>query len=77
MKKLVILVFSCVLQFTHGSEPNIDGTIIANAKSPMDRRDPRLFFGVSFVLIFNVRTEDLGRNLLVSDSSLIDISDTF
>merc|ERR1711936_47584 len=47
MKKLVILVFSCALQFTYGSEPNIDGTIIANAKSPMDRRDPRLFFGTT------------------------------
>ena len=54
MKKLIILVFSCALQFTYGSEPNIEGTIIANAKSPMDRRDPKLFFGVSFVLIFNV-----------------------
>ena len=53
MKKLIILVFSCALQFTYGSEPNIEGTIIANAKSPMDRRDPKLFFGVSFVLIFN------------------------
>ena len=53
MKKLIILVFSCALQFTYGSEPNIEGTIIANAKSPMDRRDPKLFFGVSFVLTFN------------------------
>ena len=53
MKKLIILVFSCALQLTYGSEPNIEGTIIANAKSPMDRRDPKLFFGVSFVLIFN------------------------
>ena len=53
MKKLIILVFSCALQFTYGSEPNIEGTIIPNAKSPMDRRDPKLFFGVSFVLIFN------------------------
>ena len=53
MKKLIILVFSCALQFTYGSEPNIEGTIIPNAKSPMDRRDPKLFFGVSFVIIFN------------------------
>ena len=56
MKKLVILVFSCALQFTYGSEPNIDGTIIANAKSPMDRRDPRLFFGVRNKCILSHQT---------------------
>ena len=61
MKKLVILVFSCALQFTYGSEPNIDGTIIANAKSPMDRRDPRLFFGVRKNIFSVIKHQLLAR----------------
>ena len=59
MKKLVILFFSCAIQITYGSElqnlsePNsiqgsMESDILANAKSPMARRDPRLFFGVSY-----------------------------
>ena len=59
MKKFVILFFSCaILQFTYGSDlqnlqsdPNsiqgsMESDVLVNAKSPMARRDPRLFFGV-------------------------------
>ena len=59
MKKIVILFFSCAIQFTYGSElenlsdPNriqgsMESDILVNPKSPMARRDPRFFFGVSY-----------------------------
>ena len=76
MKKLVILVFSCALQLTYGSEPNIDGTIIANAKSPMDRRDPRLFFGVRNKCILSHQTS-ITFDKVVSEASLFLNSKTF
>jgi len=60
MKKFVILFFSCaILQFTYGSDlqslqsdPNsiqgsMESDVLVNAKSPMARRDPRLFFGTT------------------------------
>ena len=54
MKKIVILFFSCAIQFTYGSElenlsdPNsiqgsMESDILVNPKSPMARRDPRFF----------------------------------
>ena len=82
MKKFVILFFSCaILQFTYGSDlqnlqsdPNsiqgsMESDVLVNAKSPMARRDPRLFFGVKFFCICS--TESLEHTEVVMTFFLI------
>ena len=89
MKKFVILFFSCaILQFTYGSDlqnfqsdPNsiqgsMESDVLVNAKSPMARRDPRLFFGVRNKCILSHQTS-ITFGKVVSEASLFLNSKTF